>query len=249
MEQTLQGRIAVVTGGGRGIGRAVCEALAARGAHVVINYSRSKSAAEEVQKVIEAQDGKAELCQFDVSDSAAVDSAMKGLLSAHGKIDILVNNAGIAVDSLLVRTKDEDWNNTIAVNLSGSFYCSRAVAKGMMKARYGRIINISSVIGEIGNAGQAAYSASKAGIIGLTKSLAKELASRGVTVNAVTPGYIVTDMTGQLDEATTELIKNQIPLSRLGEPGDIAESVAFLASEGAGYITGQVLGVNGGMRM
>lgn len=241
--------VALVTGGGRGIGKSVSLELAKRGAHVVVNYSRSSDAAEAVKKEIENAGGSAETVGFDVSDSAAVDTALKAIIKEHGRLDVLVNNAGIALDNLLVRTKDDEWDKTLAVNLSGTFYCCRAVAKTMMKARSGRIINISSVIGESGNAGQAAYSASKAALIGLTKSLAKELASRGVTVNCVTPGYIQTDMTaGMGDDATGAILEN-IPLGRLGTSEDIADSVAFLASPSAGYITGQVLGVNGGMYM
>ncbi len=248
-DKLLNGQVAVVTGGGRGIGKAVSLELAAHGAHVVINYSRSADAAEALKKEIEAAGGSAETSAFDVSDSAQVDEVLKALIKTHGKIDILVNNAGIALDNLLVRTKDEEWERTIAVNLSGSFYCARAVAKTMMKARSGRIINISSVIGESGNAGQAAYASSKAALIGLSKSLAKELASRGVTVNAITPGYIETDMTSDLGEGATEGILAGIPLGRLGKSEDIAAAVAFLASPHASYITGQVLGVNGGMYM
>ncbi len=241
--------VALVTGGGRGIGKSVSLELAKRGAHVVVNYSRSSDAAEAVKKEIESAGGSAETVAFDVSDSTAVDTALKAIIKEHGRLDVLVNNAGIALDNLLVRTKDDEWDKTLAVNLSGTFYCCRAVAKTMMKARSGRIINISSVIGESGNAGQAAYSASKAALIGLTKSLAKELASRGVTVNCVTPGYIQTDMTaGMGDDATGAVLEN-IPLGRLGTSEDIADSVAFLASPSAGYITGQVLGVNGGMYM
>jgi len=241
--------VALVTGGGRGIGKAVSLELGKRGAHVVVNYSRSSDAAEAVKGEIEAAGGSAETVGFDVSDSGQVDTALKEIIKNHGRLDVLVNNAGIALDNLLVRTKDEEWDQTISVNLSGAFYCCRAVAKTMMKARSGRIINISSVIGESGNAGQAAYSASKAALIGLTKSLAKELASRGVTVNCVTPGYIQTDMTAGMGEEATGAILENIPLGRLGTGEDIADSVAFLASPNSGYITGQVLGVNGGMYM
>lgn len=245
----LKGQIAIVTGGGRGIGRAVCQELAARGAHLLINYSRSKDSAESLRKEIEDNGGSAETVCFDVSKSSEVDKVLGDLIKSHGKIDILVNNAGIALDNLIIRVKDEDWEKTLAVNLSGSFYCARAVAKAMMKARSGNIINISSVIGESGNAGQTAYASSKAALIGLTKSLAKELASRGVRVNAITPGYIETDMTDELGDKTKDKILEAIPLARLGQSEDIAKAVAFFASKESGYITGQILGVNGGMYM
>ena len=245
----LQDQVAIVTGGGRGIGRAVSLKLAELGATIVVNYSRSAAAAEEVVAEIIAQGGKARAICFDVSDEAAVDAGIKETLAEYSRIDILVNNAGIAVDSLLVRTKAEEWQRTIGINLSGSFFCAKAVAKSMMRARTGRIINVSSIIGETGNGGQAAYSASKSGVLGLTKSLAKELGSRGITVNAVTPGYILTDMTSEMPEEQTQKILEQVPLGRLGQAEDVANLIAFLAQPSASYITGQIIGVNGGMYM
>lgn len=246
----LAERVAVVTGGGRGIGRAIALALADAGADVAVNYSRGADAAGEVVAEIERRGRRALAVGFDVADEAAVDQGFRQIFEFFGsRLDILVNNAGIAVDSLLVRTKPEDWARTIGINLTGAFNCARSAAKPMMKARFGRIVNISSVIGESGNAGQAAYSASKSGLFGLTKSLAQELGSRGITVNAITPGYIVTDMTAGMPAEQTEKLLESIPLGRLGESEDVAQLVAFLSGPGAGYITGQIIGVNGGMYM
>ncbi len=245
----FENQIALVTGGSRGIGRAICERLAQHGATVIVNYAQSAAKAEEVVAGIMRQSGKAVAMGFDVASAEATEKAIKEILERHGKIDILVNNAGIAVDALVVRTKTEDWQRTIDVNLSGCFYCARAVAKPMMKARRGRIVNISSVIGLMGNAGQIAYATSKAGIFGLTKSLAKELGSRGVTVNAVAPGYIDTDMTNTLTEELKNSILENVPLSRMGTGEDIAGAVQFLCGEDASYITGSVISVNGGMYM
>ncbi len=245
----LKDHVAVVTGGSRGIGSAICEKLALLGASVVVNYTRNREAAEAVQARVMSHGVQCLLSAFDVGDPDAVEEAFKEILKQFGRVDILVNNAGIAIDGLVVRTRNEDWQRTIDVNLSGCFYCARAVAKPMMKARSGRIINVSSVIGELGNAGQVAYAASKSGIFGLTKSLARELASRNITVNAVTPGYIQTDMTAGIAPDAVEQLLKQIPLSRLGTAVDVAETVAFFASPASGYITGEILGVNGGMRM
>ena len=243
----LAGKVALVTGGSRGIGRSICVALAAEGAHVYVNYSSRSDAAEETAELCKKAGAAAEVLGFNVAESAKVDEAFEQIRAKSGKLDILVNNAGIAKDALLMRLKDEVWNEVLTVNLTGSLNCARAAAKVMMKARYGRIINISSVVGEMGNAGQAAYSASKAGLIGLTKTMAKELASRSITVNAVAPGFIVTDMTSGLsDELKTEHLK-AIPLGRYGNPEEIASLVTFLASDHSAYITGQVIGVNGGM--
>jgi len=249
VDQALKERVALVTGGARGIGRAVSLELAGQGAHVVANFARSSGPAEELVSEIRQSGGSAEALQFDVSDSSQVSDAISGIAKAHGRLDILVNNAGIAIDSLLMRSKDEDWDKIVGTNLSGALYCARAAAKPMMKGRWGRIINLSSVIGQMGNAGQSMYSATKAGLLGLTKSLAKELASRSITVNAITPGYIQTDMTAELDDDLREQIANQIPLGRLGTAEDVASAAGFLCSDGGGYITGQVIGVNGGMYM
>ena len=243
----LEGQVALVTGGGRGIGRGICIKLAQYGATVMVNYSRSRDAADEVVREIESKGGKAKAIGFDVANAEVVEKSIKEICDEFQKIDILVNNAGIAIDSLAMRMKTEDWQRTLDVNLSGPFYCTRAVIKSMMKARYGRIVNISSVIGEMGNAGQAAYAASKAGLIGMTKSLAKELASRGVTVNAVTPGYISTEMTASMADEYRQKLVQSIPLGRVGEVDDLVEAVAFFALPGASYITGQILSVNGGL--
>ncbi len=243
------GKVALVTGGSRGIGRAICVALAEAGARIFVNYSANSAAAEETVALCRQAGAEASSIGFDVGQSAAVDGGFETILQTAGKIDILVNNAGIAKDGLLMRFKDEDWQRVIDTNLSGAFYCCRAATRSMMKNRYGRIINISSVVGEMGNAGQAAYVASKAGLIGMTKSIARELASRNITVNAVAPGYIETDMTGALDEKKREELLKVVPLARIGSAADIAEAVRFLASDKASYITGQTLSVNGGMYM
>ena len=242
-------QVALVTGGSRGIGRAVCHALARRGAFVYINYSSRSEAAEETLKQCKELGGDGAILQFDVANSSEVDNALTKIKDEAGRLDILVNNAGITRDGLLIRLKDEDWQSVISTNLSGAFYCARAAAKIMMKARSGCIVNMASVVGQAGNAGQADYVAAKAGLIGLTKALAKELASRNITVNAVAPGFIETDMTAKLPEELKEEMKKTIPLARFGQPEDIANAVVFLTSKEASYITGQILGVNGGMYM
>ncbi|MBU2538309.1 MAG: 3-oxoacyl-[acyl-carrier-protein] reductase [Proteobacteria bacterium] len=246
---SLSEKIAVVTGGSRGIGRAICLRLAAQGATVMVNYVSNPAAAEETVQSIRAAGGKAEPVQFNVAVAAEIEAAFKNILDAHGRVDILVNNAGITRDGLLMKMKDEQWDEVLNTNLKGVFLCTKAVSRAMMKQRWGRIINITSVIGFAGNAGQANYAAAKAGIVGFTKSVAKELASRGITVNGVAPGYIVTDMTRDLSEEVTNTIKNEIPMGTLGEPDDIAGAVAFLASDDARYVTGQFIHVNGGMFM
>ena len=243
----LSGKTAVVTGASRGIGRAIAEKLAAEGAFVVINYNGSKEAAETVLAGIRAAGGDGCVMQCNVSDFAACEAWMKEILALYGKIDILVNNAGITKDGLMLRMKDEDFDRVIQTNLRGAFVCVREAAKIMTRQRHGRIINISSVVGQMGNAGQINYASAKAGLIGLTKSAAKELAGRNVTVNAVAPGFVETDMTASLPDDVRAAYIDAIPLKRLGTPQDIADAVAFLASPGAGYITGQVIAVNGGM--
>ncbi|MBP2663008.1 MAG: fabG 3 [Firmicutes bacterium] len=245
----LDGQVAIVTGASRGIGRAVAIALAKVGAKVVINYAGNAKAAEEVCKTITSDGGQAIAVQADVADNGAVEALVKKTIETYGKIDILVNNAGITRDALLMRMKDEDWDAVLNTNLKGIFYCTKAVAKIMMKQRSGRIINMTSVVGITGNGGQANYAAAKAGVIGFTKSMAKELASRGITVNAVAPGFITTDMTSTLSEQVKSDLTAKIPLNRLGAAEDVAAAVVFLATDSANYITGQTLNVDGGMVM
>lgn len=245
----LEGKTALVTGASRGIGKAIALRLAKEGANIAINFAGNVAAAEEVKAAIEADGGKAILVQADVSDSAAVDAMVKTVVDTFGGIDILVNNAGITRDGLLMRMKEEDWDAVLNTNLKSIFLCTKAVSKLMMKKRSGRIVNMSSVVGVNGNAGQANYSAAKAGAIGFTKSMAKELAGRGITVNAIAPGFIQTDMTAVLPEAVKESMAKSIPLGRLGAPEDIAGAVLFLVSDCASYITGQVINVDGGMVM
>lgn len=245
----LDGKTALVTGASRGIGRAVALCLAAEGARVAINYAGNVKAAEEVKASVEAAGGTAILCQADIADSAAVEAMVADVVKEFGAIDILVNNAGITRDTLLMRMKDEDFAKVLDTNLKGVFYCTKAVSKLMMKKRSGRIVNMASVVGLVGNAGQTNYAAAKAGVIGFSKSAAKELASRGITVNVVAPGFIGTDMTAGLPESVKEKMLTDIPLGRMGEPKDVANAVLFLASDQASYITGQVVNVDGGMVM
>ena len=243
------GKTAVVTGGSRGLGRAVCLELAAGGANVVLCYAGNENAANETAAACEALGAKVLAVRCDVADSAQVKALMDEALKVFGRIDILVNNAGITRDGLLMMMKETDFDDVINTNLKGAFLCMKAVARTMMKQRYGRIVNLSSVVGLRGNAGQVNYAASKAGVIGMTKSLAKELASRGVTVNAVAPGCMETDMTAAMPEAAKTATLAAIPMGRRGAAEDVAKAVAFLASEEAGYITGQVVAVDGGMAM
>ena len=245
----LDGKTALVTGASRGIGRAIALCLAAEGARVAINYAGNVKAAEEVKAAIEAAGGTAILCQADIADSAAVEAMVANVVKEFGTIDILVNNAGITRDTLLMRMKDEDFAKVLDTNLKGVFYCTKAISKLMMKKRSGRIVNMASVVGLVGNAGQTNYAAAKAGVIGFSKSAAKELASRGITVNVVAPGFIGTDMTAGLPESVKEKMLTDIPLGRMGKPEDVASAVLFLASDQASYITGQVVNVDGGMVM
>ena len=245
----LIGKTALVTGASRGIGREIALELARQGADVVVNYAGSEAKAHEVVEEIKGLGREAIAIQCDVSNSESVTDMVKETVDHFGKIDILVNNAGITRDNLLMRMKENEWDDVMNINLKGVFLCTKAVTRQMMKQRYGRIINISSVVGVSGNPGQANYVAAKAGVIGLTKTSAKELASRGITVNAIAPGFITTEMTDQLTEDIQNEMLKMIPLAQFGEPKDIANTVVFLASDDSRYITGQTIHVNGGMVM
>ena len=245
----LTGKVAFVTGGSRGIGRAAAVALAKQGAHVVINYVSNEGKAREVADVIAQAGGKAEIVGFDVANSEAAEKAIAEVAKRLGRLDILVCSAGIAIDGLLMRLKDEDFDRILAVNVKGSIACARAATKVMMRAKTGRVVFLSSVVGEMGNAGQTAYAASKAALLGAAKSMARELSSRNITVNAITPGFIDTDMTGALNDEQQARINAAIPLGRTGKPEEIAAAVVYLASDEAAYVTGQALRVNGGMYM
>lgn len=251
MNKELKDRVVLVTGASRGIGRAISKDLASKGAHVFVNYPFEGELAEanNTVQLCEEAGGSAEALEFDVAKSDSVQNAIAQIKERKGRLDILVNNAGISRDGLVMRMKDEDWAFTLDVNLTGSFYTSRSAAKLLMKSPYGRIVNISSVVGLMGNAGQVPYSSSKAGLVGMTKSLARELASRGVTVNAIAPGFIETDMTRALDEKVQEEHLKAIPLGRYGSVDEVSSLVNFLVSDSAAYITGQVIGLNGGMYM
>lgn len=245
----LEGKVALVTGASRGIGREIALGLAKQGADVVVNYSGSEERANQVAAEIKELGRNAIAVQCDVSNSESVTSMVKATIDTFGKLDILVNNAGITKDNLLMRMKEDEWDDVININLKGVFLCTKAVTRQMMKQRSGRIINISSIVGVSGNPGQANYVAAKSGVIGLTKTTAKELSSRGITVNAIAPGFITTDMTDKLTEDVKDQMLKQIPLARFGEPSDIANVVVFLASEDSRYMTGQTLHVDGGMVM
>lgn len=245
----FEGKVALVTGASRGIGRAIALALAAEGADVAVNYAGSEAAAKEVAAEIEAMGRKAFVIQADIASTEASTAMIDAVVKEFGRVDVLVNNAGITRDGLLMRMKEEDWDAVITTNLKGVFNCTKAAIKYMMKQKSGNIVNISSIVGVMGNAGQANYCAAKAGVIGFTKATAKEVAARGIRVNAIAPGFIKTDMTSVLSEKVVEAMLAGIPLNRLGETEDIAKAVLFLASSDANYITGQTLHVDGGMVM
>ena len=243
----LTSKVAVVTGGSRGIGRACCEALAEQGATVVVNYVKGEAQAREVAEGIVARGGKAEICGFDVSQPKAAETAIEEVAKRHGRLDVLIANAGIAIDGLLLRLKDDDLDRVYQVNVKGSLACARAATKVMMRAKTGRVIFMSSVIAEMGNAGQTAYAASKAALIGAAKSIAREFATRNITINVVAPGFVDTDMTSGMTDAMKEQIVKMVPLSRTGTAREIAAACVYLASDEAAYVTGQALRVNGGM--
>jgi len=243
----LDGRVALVTGGSRGIGRACCEALAEHGATVVVNYVKGEAQAREVADVIVKAGGKADVLGFDVADTKACEAAVEEVVKRHGKLDILVANAGISIDGLLLRLKEEDLDRLFQVNVKGSLACARAATKTMMRAKHGRVVFMSSVVGEMGNVGQTAFAATKAALIGAAKSIAREFASRNITVNAITPGFIDTDMTSTMNDQMKEHLGKIIPLGRTGTAREVAAACVYLASEEAAYVTGQVLRVNGGM--
>ena len=244
-----EGRVAIVTGGGRGIGRAVAVRLANEGADVAISYRSNDETAESAAEEVRAGGVRCEIFKGDVASAGDVEALIKGVTEVFGRIDILVNNAGLTRDNLMMRMKEEEFDHVIGTNLKGTYLCTKAVLRPMIRARWGRIVNVSSVVGLVGNAGQANYAASKAGINGFTKSVAREVAQRGITANVVAPGYVETELTGSLPEKVKDQIRGQVPAGRFGDAEEVAEVVAFLAGEGAGYVTGQTVAVDGGMTM
>jgi len=244
----FDGRVALITGASRGIGEAIARRLAAEGASIVA-AARTAEALEKVVGEIRSAGGKAAAVPLDLTDPASIEEGVRSAVAEHGQIDVLVNNAGVTDDNLMLRMSKEAWDKVLATNLTGAFLLTQAVVKGMLRRRYGRIVNVASIVGLMGNAGQANYAASKAGLVGLTKSVAREFASRDITCNAVAPGFIATAMTGKMTDAARETLSGQIPLGRLGSPDDVAAAVAFLASEDASYVTGTVLNVSGGLYM
>ena len=249
MSGDLRDQVALVTGGSRGIGRAIALRLAAAGAEVVVNFVSNRAGADETVDLVRAANGKATAARFDVGDSEAVRRGVQEIVDRAGRLDILVNNAGSTVDALVLRLREEEWERALRVNLSGVFHCAKAALRTMVRGRYGRIVSLTSVVAEMGNPGQAAYAAAKAGVVGFTKSLAREVASRGITVNAVSPGFVETDMTAALGEEQKAFYTSVIPAGRIAGPEEVAAAVGFLVSPAAGYVTGHVLNVNGGLYM
>jgi 3-oxoacyl-[acyl-carrier protein] reductase len=245
----VEGRVALVTGGGRGIGRAIAIRLAEGGTRAAISYRANDAAAEETVNLVREAGAECELFKGDVATPEDVEALIKGIGESFGPVEILVNNAGTTRDNILLRMKDTEFDEVLTTNLKGTYLCTRAVLRGMVRARWGRIVNVSSIVGLLGNAGQANYAASKAGIIGFTKSVAREVAGRGITANAVAPGYVETELTGSLPENIKQQILGQVPVGRFGEVEEVAEVIAFLASDSAAYITGQTIAVDGGMVM